>query len=344
MEHDCYPTRVSARRCPLRGFLVGPENQWIGTAITAVLERDTTYNPLVLTGPTGTGKTSLALGLADLWKQRYPKQPLLVITGSDFAREFNASSEPHATKDYQSRMRGVDLFCLDGLDELATKPATQQELVHTIDALLDREALVVVTARKAPLETNSLLPALQSRLSPGLTVPIALPGPQARLVIVRELAKHYGIEWSSASSRAFAESLPLSVAMLNGALLELRSTTPSDDGHLDHETVQRFIRQRSDLSTPTLQFITSLVARFYQVKVKELKSPTRRQPFVRIRGVVMYLARKLTGQSLANIGKHFGGRDHTTVLNACRKTEQLLKTDPTTQAHIKELSDLLTGR
>ena len=167
---------------PLRTAMVpysaGPENRLLPPAVRGVLEaRAATHNSLVFYGPTGTGKSHLARGLAAVWRERFPNQTVAYTNATDFARELADAIETQAVVDLRGRYRGVSLLVFEDVGRLAEKAAAQVELIHTLDAVLQEGGQVVVTASAPPAELKDLMPGLQSRLVGGLVLPLLPPGP-----------------------------------------------------------------------------------------------------------------------------------------------------------------------
>ena len=244
---------------------------------------------------------------------------------------------------WRQQLDSLGLLVLEDLGQLAGKRPAQQELLRLLDALADRDARVVVTARALPTHLNVLLPSLRSRLSAGLAVPLALPGPAARRVILERLATVRGLSLSKRALHGLADGLDGSVPILIAALSELDLRSRVEGQTIDHRRVRQYVAQRDSANMPSLRQIATLTAKYFGLSLTELKSPLRRQPLVAGRAVAMYLARQLTDKSFAQIGDYFGKRDHTTVLHGCRQTERLLRRDRTTRQAVGDLKRLLNA-
>jgi chromosomal replication initiator protein len=319
-------------------FLVGSENRLVEPAVRSVLEDPASgYNPLLLYGPSGTGKSHLALGLAAEWKARRPRQRVLCTTAADYVQELTDAIKTQAADEFRSRYTAAALLVLEDLDRLAGKPDAQEELVQTLDTLLADNGQVLLTALAAPGRLPGIAPRLRSRLEAGLTVPLASPGPGVRLAVLRRLARSRELELSESAAHLLAEGLPLTVPELCSALVQLETSEELQDGKIDGKAARRFLALRDGRRQVPLDPIAVSTARLFAVELSELRGASRRQAVVTARSVAMYLARQLTAKSLDQVGQYFGGRDHTTVIYSCRKTERLLKDDPAIRRAVDQL-------
>ncbi len=327
---------------PLAEYVAGPENRLADHALRAFMRRETAcYSPLVVYGPHGAGKSHLARGLAAWWSEHHPHDPIGCLPAGEFAREHAAATAQHRLDAWRQQKQQLSLFVLEDLGQLASKRAAQHELQHLLDALADRETPVLVTGRSLPMQSVALVPALRSRLSAGLVVPLSLPGPATRRAILERLAKARGLALSQRAIHSLADSLAVNVPTLISALLELELEARTSGRRIDHHRVREFLMQRDNARQPNLRQIASQTAKYFGLSLADLKSPNRRQPLVAGRGVAMYLARQLTDKSFEQIGAFFGGRDHTTVLHGCRRTESLLARDRALRQAVAEVRRLL---
>ena len=330
-------------RSRLRQFIGGPENSLVQVAAAATNSAKTVrYNPVFFCGPTGVGKSHLLSLLPDLTCEE--SDVVQSLTGSDFARAIRVATELDSLNELRTKHRNADLFILDDLQELAGKTTAQVELLQTIDERLAHELQVVIASQSSPFEIEGLISGLSSRLASGLVVPIVNPGEETRRAIVKELSDELQLNITDKSCELLVcpkkqhQRKLESVGDLRSALLELSTATE----HEVHPSQVRAIVSRPvDERRFSPRQITTQAARHFQLRVIELTGPSRRRATVRARGVAIYLVRKLTGQSLEEIGRHFGQRDHSTILHSFRKTEKAKETDPVVRKSIHEIANHL---
>ena len=324
-------------------FLAGPENRMVDVVVRCVLEEpEIGYNPLVLYGPSGTGKSHVAQGLAAVWIARNRRDRVVVTTAVDFARELAEAIESQSVEEFRVKYRTAHLLIFEDLGQLATrklgKLSAQEEFIHTLDALLADQRWVVVTASAAPAELPDLMPALQSRLTGGLSVALSPPSQPARLAILQQLAALQDIQLPESAAQVLAEGLSGTVPELAGALVQFVMSDQFDDHPIDLQGAKRYLAGRNrEQQQPSMHEIALATARYFSLRLTDLRSPVRRRALVAARGVAVYLARQFAGASFEEIGRYFGGRDHTTVLHSFRKTEESFDADPAIHEAIERL-------
>ncbi len=338
---------AASRGGALREYIGSEENRLVQLAAQSLLDRHPQYNPLVLYGPTGTGKSFLALGLAQRWRSKYPQDAVIVTCGPDFARGFANAVDTDNLPAFRKKSRSADLFVLDDVQQMQRKPAAQSELARAVDDLLQRGAAVLITDNTPPSVDQSLQPGLRSRLLSGLTVPLAAPGASARRLLLHRLAAMHDVRFSEDAIELLAGGTfdngaqQLTVPRLNHAVIQLGHGEDAEDQQVDVDRVRQFLNDQAQQHQPTLRIIASLVAKHFTLTSRELRGPSRRRNVVRARGVAMLLGWTMTGNSLDAVGQYFGNRDHTTVLHACRRTETLQESDPAIARALEELHSQL---
>ncbi len=333
----------SVSTLPIRAYVGDAANQGVHSATQLLLSSDARFNPVMVYGPSGTGKTTYCRSLSQMWDQLNSESPALYFAGSDFAREFAEAVDGRHIEEFRKRLRIAGLLIIDGLDQLANRAAAQQELIVGLDWRLQHDANSLVASPQSAAKTHGLLPQLASRLSGGLSVPMTSPGPAARSLLVDQFADERSVQFSNDAKRrildwiASEEQLP-TVPTIHQLLHRVtQSTSPDAAALISVEDVESALGGGNH-HTVSLATIAGEVATAYGVTVRELRSSTRRQPVVRARSTAMYLTRKITRNSLQEVGRYYGNRDHTTVIHACRKVENLMATDLATRNLVTELS------
>lgn len=332
------------RQTVLDEFIAGPENRLAAIAVRSVLDSSADRaTPLVLYGPGSSGKSHIARGLGDWWQRHHPAAQVTVLSGAEFAQQYADALEHDRLFSWRAKFRGAEMLVLDDLSGLAGKRGAQQELRHVLDELVDAGALVVVASRTLPGALTDLAESLRSRLASGLSVPLNLPGPATRRVILDRYATIRGLTLSTKAVQTLADSLNVPAPVLLGALMELELAAKADNKPIDVDRIRKYVNQCGREKRWTIHEIATIVAKYFNLKLVDLKSPSRRNGIVTARNLAVFLARQLTNQSLTQIGEYFGGRDHTTVLHSYQKTDKLIKSDPATRQSIAELKRLIAS-
>jgi chromosomal replication initiator protein len=359
-------------------FVAGPENCLVATAVLAVLssgqasaeDQEQLNNPalgvrpLVLVGPlvfvgsSGVGKTHLTHGIAAEFRRNTSPEQVVLLPATDFARQYSEAIELQATSELTSLWRSARLLVIEDLQELAVQTSAQQaaewlqnaqwELCRTLDALEAAGGQAIVTAN-ARLETLALVPQLASRLAAGLIVEIASPGKAARELLATEMAARQGLSLSPVLLNRLAAGVTGPARNLYAALAQIALAQKLDDRSesrggfdrecIDRECVDRVLAEFAQQREPSLERIVGVAARHFGLRPAVVRGPSRQRHVALARGVAMYLAREFTSLSFERIGDYFGGRDHTTVLHACRKLTARLD-DPKTRAALDAVRGL----
>lgn len=330
--------RVAARAdCPpvLREFLLGPENRlvlqgigWSETPESEALEFP--CNPLVLYGPTGCGKSQLLHALSATWSRQRPDDPVLLIHATDFARSYATAVKLDDVSRFQQKYQLAGLVLLDGIDALEPKGGAQQQLASILDHRVRAGRPLIVTAQQ-PLSAQKLQSRLISRLSAGLVVRLSSPVAETRREIIRRLSSQRGLPLAPDAEQMLVEHPFLTIPQLVGALNRLRAMQ-DDAGDAFSEPIcadqiRSFLAEAPQLEISPKEVIRS-TAKHFGLPTRNLTGASRRKMDVLARSLAMYLIRELTGASFQQIGFHFGRRDHTTVMHACRKIRSAQDTDP----------------
>jgi chromosomal replication initiator protein len=324
-----------------RPLLVGQENRLLAPPVEGLLaamasgDAIASYNPLVVVGPSGSGKSHLVQGLIRAWTCRRPDDAVAYFTAADFGREARAAHADGRLVAWRKALRGTCLLAIDDVDRLRPRGAAQRELRLAIDALTDAGKTIVITSLHEPTACTHLEPGLRDRLVAGLTIRLKPPGLAARRALLAHAAAARGLALEDAELARLAESECSTTARLLGRLARLTSAAPS------HPVDQLGCESRQRGCAAALKQIVAMTARYFGVTQAALTGPSRRKSLVAARNVVVHLARQHTSASYAEIGRALGRRDHTTIMHASRRATAWLAADPAMQHAVDELDRLV---
>ncbi|HUV05623.1 MAG TPA: chromosomal replication initiator protein DnaA [Armatimonadota bacterium] len=330
-------------------FVVGPCNRLAHAAAKAIAEKPgRVYNPFFLYGGPGLGKTHLLQAIGHHAMARHPSVRIAYVSGELFTSHYVTALREHRSEDFRQNYRSVDILLVDDVQFLAGKERTKEEFFHTFNTLYQMDKQIVLSSDRSPRDLNPFEERLRSRFESGLVVDLAPPDLETRIAILQNKALAEGIGISLPVLECIANLIPTNVRALEGALVTLLAYSSLMkvplSVRLAKEVLERYIVEKK-LSELTPDAIQRAVARAFGVDAHDLQSESRRRDLVTPRHVAMYLSRALTACSLAAIGKVFGGRDHATVLHACRRIEALLGKDPSLRSTVEQLTqDLKAGR
>ncbi len=315
----------------LPDYIVGSENERLRYLFDdKSIQTLAALSPIVLYGDKHLGKTPLAITLAVRWSRFTKLRPLCFTTGNAFFTDFSAAIEIDDIDSFRHRHRDCKMLVIDDIDPLATKPSAQDELASTLDYHANESQPVILTASRLPASLKGLKPALISRLSSGFSIGLAKPAPETRDELVRLLVRAADCELPEDELVSLAAQLTqagsLSAFELR-CIVTLAQQNRSASNSIDLAIVAQLARQLLKGEAPSILAIAKVVARKMRVKLVDMRGSTRQANIVRARGLAILLSRRLTPASLQQIGEFFGGRDHSTILHACRKAEGLLDSD-----------------
>jgi chromosomal replication initiator protein len=325
-------------------FIVGSSNRFAQAATMAVAEAPAeAYNPLFIYGGVGLGKTHLMQAIGNYAREHRPNLSIYYVTAETFMNELITAIQRGTTLQFRDKYRGKDILLIDDVQFLAGKESTQEEFFHTFNALYLAHKQIVLTSDRPPKQIATLEERLVSRFESGLVTDIQPPDLETRIAILHEKAELDGISIPNDVIHLIANSVTSNIRELEGSLVRLlafSSLTGSEiTVELAKEVLSEFLgKPRGPVSVARIQ---QAVAESFGVPVEKMKARGRASQIAHARQVAMYLARELTHLSLAQIGEHFGGRDHTTVLHAHRKISEEVDEGGTTRRDVENLRRIL---
>ncbi|MTC47107.1 chromosomal replication initiator protein DnaA [Providencia sp. wls1922] len=307
-------------------FVEGKSNQLARAAARQVAENPGgAYNPLFLYGGTGLGKTHLLHAVGNSIMQHKANARVVYMHSERFVRDMVKALQNNAIEEFKRYYRSVDALLIDDIQFFANKERSQEEFFHTFNALLEGNQQIILTSDRYPKEINGVEDRLKSRFGWGLTVAIEPPELETRVAILMKKADENEIQLPGEVAFFIAKRLRSNVRELEGALNRVIANANFTGRAITIDFVREALRDLLALQEKlvTIDNIQKTVAEYYKIKVADLLSKRRSRSVARPRQMAMALAKELTNHSLPEIGDAFGGRDHTTVLHACRKIEQL---------------------
>ncbi|WP_298444583.1 chromosomal replication initiator protein DnaA [uncultured Ferrimonas sp.] len=307
-------------------FVEGKSNQLARAAATQVADNPGgAYNPLFLYGGTGLGKTHLLHAVGNGIMKNKPNAKVVYMHSERFVQDMVKALQNNAIAEFKRYYRSVDALLIDDIQFFANKDRSQEEFFHTFNALLEGNHQIILTSDRYPKEIDGVEDRLKSRFGWGLTVAIEPPELETRVAILMRKAEESNIHLPDEVAFFIAKRLRSNVRELEGALNRVIANANFTGRPITIDFVREALRDLLALQEKlvTVDNIQKTVAEYYKIKVADLLSKRRSRSVARPRQVAMALAKELTNHSLPEIGDAFGGRDHTTVLHACRKIEQL---------------------
>lgn len=311
-------------------FVVGANSQFAHAACQAIVSGSTQgYNPLFVHGSSGLGKTHLVQALGQEIIKQDSKKKVVYLTGEKFTNKYIEAVRKGTTDAFRKRYRKVDVLILDDIQFLAGKNKSEEEFFHTFNTLLETQCRVVLTSDRPANEIQSFDTRLSSRFQAGLTVSIAQPDYETRAAILQCKLREMDVNVPTEAVHYIAEKVKSNVRRLEGALVRAAThCSLSQDTELTIPTLEIIladILRQENTQRVTIDRIQKVVSEHFDIRLADMTSRKRPANIARARQVAMFLSRDMTPCSLCDIGENFGGRDHGTVIHACKKIESELK-------------------
>ena len=328
-------------------FVIGKANEVAATAAKTLAGSDRVgFNPLFIHGGTGRGKTHLLHAIGQLFIENHPGARVVSMSAEKFMVEFVRALRENNTIGFKQKLRSADLLLIDDVQFIAGKDSTQEEFFHTMNEIITAGRRLVITSDRAPQDLDGIAPRILSRLSWGLVADINPADYELRLNIVRaKLDALPGVEMPPAVVEFLARRITNSIRELEGALNRIAAYAMMTGRDIDVPFVEEVLANvlRANQRRISIDEIQTQVAEHFRIRKAEMTSARRARDVARPRQVAMYLSKQLTPKSLPDIGRRFGGRDHTTVIHAVKQIERLRAADAELDADIRLLTRQLEG-
>ena len=321
-------------------FVVGPSNRFAHAASLAVAESPAkAYNPLFIYGGVGLGKTHLMQAIGQAALLRWPTRRVVYTSSEKFTNELISAIQNKTTGKFRDRYRTVDVLLIDDIHFIAEKEATQEEFFHTFNTLYDAHKQIVLSSDRSPKDIAGLEERLVSRFEWGLVTDIQSPDLETRIAILQKKAEEAKLEIPASVTNFIAQQVTANIRELEGALIRVVAYCNLFNEPLTPQIAQQILKDmvREVSARVTIEDIQRRVAEYFKLSMEEMRGARRQRSILYPRQVSMFLCRRLTEASLPEIGRAFGGRDHTTVLHAVDKIEKEIAQD----IHKKQVVDHL---
>jgi chromosomal replication initiator protein len=327
-------------------FVEGKSNQ-LGkaAAMQVATNPGRAYNPLLLYGGTGLGKTHLMHAAGNLMREINPSFKVLYLRSEQFVGSMIEALRTKSMDEFKRRFRSVDALLIDDIQFFAGKDTTQEEFFHTFNALFESKQQIILTCDRYPKEVDKLEPRLKSRLGWGLSVAIEPPDFETRAAILLAKAHEKGVAVDENVAMLLAKRIRSNVRDLEGALNTLAARANFYGKPITTDFAEETLRDllATHAQAITIPNIQKITAEYFNVRLQDLLSKRRVRSLARPRQIAMTLSKELTEHSLPEIGEAFGGRDHTTVMHACKTIRKFIETDPRMRQDWEQLIRTLTG-
>ena len=340
--------RFTSAEFTFETFVVGPSNKLAYAASVSVAEHPAqNYNPLLIYGDSGLGKTHLLYAIANVIRRNDRHAKIVYIKGDDFINEFIELIRAGRGNEFRAKYREADLLLVDDIQFVAGKEQVQNEFFHTFNTLYESGRQIVLTSDRPPSEMTLLDDRLRTRFEWGLLVDVAPPDFETRLAIVKNKAAILGMELPDKIAAYIAENVTANVRQLEGTINKIMAYKDLLGNDTDEETVTRAIQdmlRRNNEYIPSPEAILEYISKFYSLDEAVIRGQQRIRDAVQARQIAMYLIRSMTNLSLDDIGKQFDNRDHSTVLYSIQQVEKKMKKDPAFAETVKEIKTNINSK
>jgi len=322
-------------------YIEGDCNRLARSAGLAIAQKPgaTSFNPLVVYGEVGLGKTHLVQAIGNEVARRYPKQNVLYVTTEKFTNQMIEAIRNNSVNDFVNFYQSIDVLIMDDIQFLANRQKTQDLFFHIFNQLHQSNKQLIMTSDRVPRDLEGITERLLSRFKWGLTADITAPDLETRMAILEAKMSREGIDIPPDVIEYICYNIKNNIRELEGVLISLTAKSSIIDRDIDlelaKEVIKNFVSQIN--REITVDFIQKLVAEHFDIPVDKIQGQTRKRSFVVARQLSMFLAKKLTNKSLKAIGENFGGRDHSTVIYSCRTVQDLMETDAVFKDTVAEL-------
>ena len=327
-------------------FLEGDSNRLARSAGMAVANKPggTSFNPLLIFGGVGLGKTHLAQAIGIEIKDKYPEKTVLYISAEIFTQQYIDSVKKNTRNDFIHFYQLIDVLIIDDVQFLSGKSGTQDVFFHIFNHLHQNGKQVILTSDKAPIDMQDIEQRLLSRFKWGLSAELHQPDYETRISILNNILYRDGVEMPQEIIEYVAKNIKTNVRELEGAIISLIAQSSFNKREINIELakqiVEKFVKNvKREIS---IDFIQKVVSDYFQLDLDTLQSKTRKRHVVQARQLAMFFAKKYTKNSLANIGSQIGDRDHATVLHACKTVDNLVTTDKQFKKFVDDINKKLT--
>ena len=340
--------RFTSAEFTFETFVVGPSNKLAYAASMAVAEHPAqNYNPLLIYGDSGLGKTHLIYAIANVIRRNDPKAKIVYIKGDDFINEFIELIRAGRGNEFRAKYREADLLLVDDVQFVAGKEQVQNEFFHTFNTLYESGKQIVLTSDRPPSEMTLLDDRLRTRFEWGLLADVTPPDFETRIAIIKNKAALLGMELPDKITVYIAQNVTANVRQLEGTINKILAYKDLLGNDTDEETVTRAIQdmlRRSNEYVPTPEAILEYISKYYNVEESVIRGQQRVRDAVSARQIAMYLIRSMTNLSLDEIGKVFDNRDHSTVLYSIQQIEKKMKKDASFAEMVKEIKTNINSK